>query len=73
MISIFGGGIGREFDRQAFKLLSRPDQDAILQGMYDDGRYSVPEIGNYLGMSEAALYKRIDAHRGRGPAPKPAT
>ncbi|MFM0399666.1 terminase gpP N-terminus-related DNA-binding protein [Paraburkholderia aspalathi] len=71
MMPIFGSGIGREYNRQSFKLEPRVDQNTIMQGMYDSG-YSVPEIAKYLGMSEASIYARINAHRGRGPGLKPA-
>ncbi|MNF65805.1 putative ATPase subunit of terminase (gpP-like) [compost metagenome] len=68
MFSLFSGGIQKEINRGFFLQLTRRDQDAFLQYLYNQG-YSVPEISKEVNLPAPTIYNRIDAHRGRGPQP----
>ncbi|MCS0080799.1 DUF1670 domain-containing protein [Vibrio alginolyticus] len=60
------GRMQRDINGAFFDQLTRLEQNAFLQELYDKG-YSVPEIAKRISKSEQAIYKRINAHRGRGP------
>lgn len=69
-MSIFVDPFNRAAARATFKVLSIRDQDVMLQSMYDDG-ISGPKLSKVFDVPN--IYDRIDAHRGRGPAPSALT
>ncbi len=65
---MFGFGIQKAINRGVFLQMPRRDQDDFLQYLYDEG-YSAKEIGKEYNILPQTIYKRIKAHRGRGPQP----
>ncbi|OCJ38996.1 helix-turn-helix domain-containing protein [Serratia sp. 14-2641] len=47
--------------------LTRVEQDRCMQYLYDKG-HNVPAIAKKFNLSQASVYSRINANRGRGPA-----
>ncbi|OEE34523.1 helix-turn-helix domain-containing protein [Vibrio anguillarum] len=66
---MFFSNMQNDINAAFFAELSRLEQKSFLQNLYDKG-YSVPEIAKKVGLQESSIYKRIDAHRGRGGALK---
>jgi len=61
------GRMQHDINEAFFDQLSRLEQNAFLQALYDKG-YNVPEIAKKIRKSEQTIYRRINAHRGRGAA-----
>jgi hypothetical protein len=60
----FDGGIHKEVTISMFQAMPRRDQDMVMQDLYDKG-YNGREIAKFFQLSEASVYNRIKAHRGR--------
>ena len=54
-----------DFIEAFFHSYTRLDQDRLLQYLYDKG-HSVKAIASRLGLTSSSVYKRVNAHRGRG-------
>ncbi|HHK5991579.1 hypothetical protein [Neisseria sp. 27098_8_139] len=62
---MFGfNGIHKEVTISMFQAMPRRDQDMVMQDLYDKG-YNGKEIAKFFQLSEASVYNRIKAHRGR--------